>query len=123
MRRSNAGLDVPDEKQLSRYRRLLLAKRAGVLSHRATGAATLSEIDNRGDVADLSAAHSETEVLERLGETGQRLLKAIETALARLDQGAYGRCEACGRPISASRLKAVPWTGLCRDCKDQRTRR
>ncbi|PYV24970.1 MAG: hypothetical protein DMG27_11530 [Acidobacteria bacterium] len=29
-------------------------------------------------------------------------------------------CEACNRPIAEARLKVVPWTRLCRDCKEHR---
>lgn len=37
----------------------------------------------------------------------------FDDALARLDGGTYGRCEACGRPIPDERLDAVPATRLC----------
>ncbi len=30
-----------------------------------------------------------------------------------------GGCEACKQPISKARLEAVPWTRLCRECKEQ----
>lgn len=34
-------------------------------------------------------------------------------ALAKLDEGSYGRCDVCGQPISAERLEALPWARLC----------
>ena len=40
-------------------------------------------------------------------------LSDIERALRRLDDGVYGRCEACGRPIGAARLQARPMTRFC----------
>ena len=40
-------------------------------------------------------------------------LGEIEMALARLDDGSYGVCEDCGRPIGDERLTALPATRLC----------
>ncbi len=61
-----------------------------------------------------------TETFER--EKDLSILEAIEAELAdvehalhRLDEGTYGTCEACGRPIDDERLEALPATRLCRD--------
>jgi RNA polymerase-binding transcription factor DksA len=40
----------------------------------------------------------------------------LEDALERLQEGTYGVCESCGRPIDIERLKALPQTRLCIDC-------
>ena len=42
--------------------------------------------------------------------------EATDAALARLDDGTYGRCVACGGPISPERLDALPATPLCLAC-------
>ncbi len=52
-------------------------------------------------------------------QTDGRLLKAIEDALARIPAETFGVCEACKRPIAKVRLEAVPWTRLCRNCKER----
>jgi len=41
------------------------------------------------------------------------LLGKIERALARLDEGTYGICTRCGKPIEKARLKALPYVDLC----------
>jgi hypothetical protein len=46
-------------------------------------------------------------------------LRAIEDALARISHDRFGVCETCGSRISRARLEAVPWTRLCRDCKER----
>jgi DnaK suppressor protein len=40
-------------------------------------------------------------------------LREIDGALERLETGRYGICEACGRPIGAERLDALPHARLC----------
>jgi RNA polymerase-binding transcription factor DksA len=41
------------------------------------------------------------------------LIGKIQAALARMDDGSFGRCETCGQPIEAERLDALPYTTLC----------
>ena len=43
----------------------------------------------------------------------QRTRADVERALEKLDDGSYGRCDVCGRPIPAGRLEALPWAVLC----------
>ena len=40
-------------------------------------------------------------------------LKDIDDALGKLEQGTYGVCEACGKPIDPERLEAKPWARFC----------
>ena len=40
----------------------------------------------------------------------------LERALAKLEDGSYGRCDRCGGPIAPARLEAVPESVLCIDC-------
>lgn len=44
----------------------------------------------------------------------------ILAALRRMDEGTYGKCESCGRPIPLERLEAIPTATLCVACKQQR---
>lgn len=41
------------------------------------------------------------------------LLRKIARALERMDEGTYGLCIRCGRPIEKPRLKALPYVDLC----------
>jgi DnaK suppressor protein len=41
------------------------------------------------------------------------LLRKIERALARMDDGTFGICSRCGKPIEKARLKALPYVDLC----------
>lgn len=108
------------QQELEMYRRLLLNKRREVLAaekERADRVPAARRIG--GDIGDQAVAEREAKVQLRLRESNRKLLRAIADALERITGGNYGLCEACQRPIPANRLKVVPWTRFCRDCKDQ----
>ena len=47
-------------------------------------------------------------------------LEKIGAALARLEQGRYGRCYECGEDIAARRLRALPFAVRCTQCEEAR---
>jgi DnaK suppressor protein len=105
---------------LLRYKTLLLAKQ-DELSAVREGVATLVPPagESEGDLIDQANSDAEAELQISVHQSNAGLLRAIEGALVRIRQGAYGVCEVCEQPISKARLEAVPWTHLCRDCKEQ----
>jgi DnaK suppressor protein len=50
------------------------------------------------------------------GERRAVQLREIDAALKRIDEGSYGDCERCERPINPRRLDADPTARLCIDC-------
>lgn len=78
--------------------------------------AELSFADNHlGDVASITF---DRELDEGLEEGAERRLEQIDAALRRIEEGSYGTCAVCGKPIGEERLRAVPWATLC--IEDQR---
>ena len=73
---------------------------------------------NDNHLGDLATATYDRELDEGLEEGAQNTLADIEIALRKLDEGTYGTCEVCGKPIGAARLAAIPWARFCID--DQR---
>jgi DnaK suppressor protein len=51
-----------------------------------------------------------------VGTSLEVTLERTERALAKLDEGTYGSCDACGGPIAAKRLAAMPDAVLCVEC-------
>jgi RNA polymerase-binding transcription factor DksA len=49
-------------------------------------------------------------------EREQQTLHEITAALARVEQGIFGRCEECAEEIPEARLEAVPYARHCIDC-------
>jgi DnaK suppressor protein len=58
----------------------------------------------------------------RLLELTASTLRRIERALLLLEQGRYGRCTRCRRPIHESRLRALPFAVRCHSCEAARER-
>jgi DnaK suppressor protein len=105
---------------LRRYEKLLVEKQRKLSSapgeaHSQVPAAGGLE----GDLIEQANADEEAELQIRLHQTDGRLLRAIEEAFVRIEQGTYGLCAVCKQPISEARLEAVPWTHVCRECKEQ----
>jgi len=62
-----------------------------------------------------------TAAVERLNQVGAAtelaaMLRDVDRALAKLEEGSYGRCDECGTDIGAERLEARPWSALCVRC-------
>lgn len=65
-----------------------------------------------------------TEVFEQEKEVGLRrdfeaVIQRIDAALARMDEGTYGLCLNCGRPIDPERLKALPYAEYDIECAEK----
>ena len=81
---------------------------------RETESESLSELS----AADQHQADIGTETFDRerdlsILEQVEAELSDVEHALRRLDEGTYGTCEACGKPIGDDRLEALPAARFC----------
>ena len=85
------------------------------------GDSTLEELTDSNEVfadpADRATAESDLAFTLRIRDRERRLIRKIQAALARIDDGTYGVCEDCGDDIGVPRLKARPVTRLCINCK------
>lgn len=111
------------KEDLQYFRDLLLQKRAQIAGD-VTALRNQALSDNRqnasGDLsnmpihmADLGTDNYEKEFTLGLIESERKVLREIDDALKRIDQGTYGVCLATGRPIGKARLKAQPWVQYC----------
>jgi DnaK suppressor protein len=102
-------------KRLEEERTRLEGVRDGLLREGAEADAggELSSVDQHpGDLGSETFEHEKN--LSLLEQVSDELLQ-IEAAFHRLEQGTYGTCQACGRPIAAERLEALPATRFCVD--------
>jgi DnaK suppressor protein len=118
-----SAIDTSEFKRLLEEERARLLHAAGRL-HTENGESLedeLGEVGGRGTdnhIGDTASATFDRELDEGLEEGAQNTLRRIDAALRRIEDGTYGRCEVCGKPIGEERLHAIPWATLCID--DQR---
>ncbi len=86
------------------------------LTHRAERAMSAGRgefIDIAHDSGDASMANEVAAEKFTEAELDSSVLTMIRDALARVQEGTYGRCLVDGEPIDVKRLEAVPWTPYC----------
>src|SRR6266508_341680 len=65
------------------------------------------------EYADAGTATFERERDLSLVNNLHDLIEKVDKALAKMDEGTYGLCQRCGKPIEKARLKALPYASLC----------
>ena len=83
--------------------------------HKATYAidAELAHGTSCRRLADSATETFIRELDDGLEDNVEHLLAEIDAALRRIEEGTYGTCVVCGRPIGEERLRAVPYATLC----------
>lgn len=84
--------------------------------HRAGGEGSGNLSNMPIHMADLGTDNFEQEFTLGLLQNEEQLLEEINAALKRLEQGVFGLCEECKRPIPRARLEALVYTRHCVDC-------
>lgn len=102
-------------KNASKYETRLRA-RLRELNARLSGVATELEQPVDADFEERASEREGDEVLQGLGAAGLSEIRMIQAALARIENGTFGDCVACGEQISDERLNAVPHAARCRKC-------
>ena len=116
-------IDTADYRKRLEEERARLTHAVGFLEKENPGSVSeelgeLAEGGTDNHLGDLATAMYDRELDEGLELGAQQTLVEIDAALRRIDEGTYGTCEVCGKPIGAERLSAIPWARLCID--DQR---
>ncbi|MGX4691106.1 TraR/DksA family transcriptional regulator [Streptomyces sp. JNUCC 63] len=75
---------------------------------------------SRADAVLQRQAASQVEVRVKLAASARMVLADVEAALARMDEGSYGTCHLCRRPVERERLVIVPQARYCARCQQVR---
>jgi DnaK suppressor protein len=73
--------------------------------------------ESMADTEDLSTQNSNSHQHLSILEVRNQMRLQLDGALQRLEDGTYGVCEDCQKPISEERLKAMPFARRCIDCQ------
>jgi RNA polymerase-binding transcription factor DksA len=83
-----------------------------------------SPLDSTGDIsshsthmADHGTDNFDRELALSLASSRQDSIYEIEDAIRRIDEGEYGTCQSCGKPVERPRLKALPFAKKCVACQ------
>ena len=105
--------------EIEQFKQTLLEKRreiVGNVNEMEDETLRKSRTEANGDLscmpihmADLGTDNYEQEFALGLMDSEVKLLKKIDGALKRIEEGAFGICEATGKQLSKARLKAKPW--------------
>ena len=112
---------IMDADRIEHFRKILL-KELGRHTENVRGDqdAALENVDDGvKDSLDMSLQDVNQELMLRLGERESQAVADIDQALMRMDEGTYGECVRCGKPIDERRLEAMPTARYDAACQAQ----
>jgi DnaK suppressor protein len=115
------GEDYMSDAQLEHFRKILTAwKRELMFEVDRTVNHMQDEAANFPDPNDRATQESEFGLELRTRDRERKLLRKIDSALARIDEGSYGYCDETGEEIGLKRLEARPVATLCLEAQERR---
>jgi DnaK suppressor protein len=94
-----------------------LARVNGGLIDGTVGEVFAGRDSTAGDMGDDAVDVSASERDEAIALNLEQLLAQVDAAIQRVDNGTYGVCMRCGKPIAPRRLEALPYATLCIECE------
>lgn len=101
-----------DQEFIERMKQRLLEMKKEILenlAHENEEFRELVENDDSKDLVDVASSDIDKKMLSTVGDQEMKRLRLIESALARIESGAYGYCLKSGKPIPKERLEAIPY--------------
>ena len=110
-----------NERQLEHFRKILLAWKQELMEEvDRTVHHMQDEASNVPDPNDRATQESEFGLELRTRDRERKLLKKIDSALERIEDGSYGYCEETGEEIGLRRLEARPVATLSVEAQERR---
>ena len=113
------------QKDLKRFKKALEDSRKAIIENARKTMEEESnfDTDDLPDEIDLASSEYTQSMVFRLRDREKFLLKKIDKALQRIEDGTFGVCERCEEEISVKRLEARPVTTLCIRCKEEQEKK
>ncbi|NNF66090.1 MAG: RNA polymerase-binding protein DksA [Gammaproteobacteria bacterium] len=120
---SKRGEDYMNKEQLEHFREKLLSWKAEIVADLGSTMTHLKdESVHLADPNDRATQESEFALELRTRDRERKLLKKINLALARIEDGSYGYCDETGEEIGIARLEIRPVATLCVEAQERRER-
>ena len=120
----SAKEEYMNEKQLEYFKRKLLDWRAELMKGSETTLQDLKENNiNEADENDRASNETDQSLELRTRDRMRKLIKKINQALDRIENGTYGYCEETGEPIGLARLEARPVATLSIEAQERHERK
>lgn len=112
------GEEYMNTKQLAHFRQILQTLKGELLEDIERTVHTMQdEATVFADPNDRASQESDIALELRNRDRERKLIKKIDEALGRIENGEYGYCDSCGVEIGLKRLEARPTATMCIDCK------
>jgi DnaK suppressor protein len=105
-------------KMLLERRQEVMKQINGLIGHRMSDEIQ-RRVDSAPDVGDQALLDTERVRDISIMELRNKMRQQIDEALAKLEEGTYGRCADCGAEITEKRLRAVPFARRCVTCQEK----
>lgn len=112
--------DYMNDKQLEFFRNRLTEMEAELRHNAGQTTENLRESTVVPDLADRATIEEEHALELRTRDRERKLLKKVQAAIKRIDEGEYGYCEETGEPIGVRRLLARPTATLSLEAQERR---
>lgn len=112
--------DYMNEQQLAFFRHRLSEMEAQLRANADQTTVNLRETTVVPDSADRATIEEEHALELRTRDRERKLLKKVQAAIVRIDEGDYGYCEETGEPIGVARLMARPTATLSLEAQQRR---
>jgi DnaK suppressor protein len=112
--------DYMNAAQLAFFKQRLLDLQKELMNNAGVTTEHLRELSFAPDPADRATLEEEHALELRTRDRERKLLKKIDSALARIEEGDYGYCEETGEPIGIQRLIARPTATLTIEAQERR---
>ena len=96
-----------------------LAKHEKIIKHTDDQSGLETGKAHSNHMADQGSDENQYEATIKIANSEGRYLYDIEEALGRIEDGSYGKCIECTRAIGLPRLKRLPYTRMCIECKEK----
>ena len=110
-----------NKKSLEKFKKMLTAERDNLIRKANDTLSRDAALDpnEMPDEIDQASAEYEQSFIFRIRDREKYYLSKVQKALAKIEAGTFGICEACEEPVAVKRMEARPVTTLCIRCKEE----